>query len=279
MAAPHSHRRLHMLSQHVAASATASREGRGVVQATIPYRKLTEDGDRLVFIPDGDAYDMRPHPVEDLRELGETSLLTDGFIMKRNVSRANTALLCPRAESLDDPDHLREVAAERLTYRREMEELARECFPDHTVRLVMASGAKREGNVFTRMSKLPPGIVVGPDVVQRGGPVKASGIVHSDLGEGVGPRFNSQLLQPDPGGEAAQAQRLLQEAGLTPEELLGCRHIILQLWRPLTDTPVQMDPLAVLDPRSLAEADLYGTGLSEKDPPNQRGLNPGRFAV
>ena len=222
---------------------------------------------------------MRPHPVEDLRELGETSLLADGFIMKRNVSRANTALICPRAEGLDDPDHLREVAAERLTYRLEMGELAKECFAGHTVWLVMASGAKREGNVFTRMSEVPPAIVVGPDVVRRGGPVKASGIVHSDLGEGVGPRFDRQLLQQDAGGEAAQAQRLLQAAGLTPEELQSCRHIILQLWRPIIDTPVQMDPLAVLDPRSLAEADLWGTGLNEKDPVNQRGLNPGRFAV
>ena len=297
-AAPRNHRAtglLQRLSQQLSASAVASTRttrgvaasvssGMGAVQATIPYRKATKNGDRLVFIPDGNAYDMRPHPVEDLRELGESSLLTDGFVMMCNVSRANTALLCPRAEALEDPDHLREVAAERLTYRHEMEALARESFPGHTVRLVMAGGPMGEdgvpnGNVFTRMSETPPGVVGGPEVVRRGGPVKASGIVHSDLGAGHGPHFEQQLLKTDPGGEAGQAQRLLQAAGLTTDALRTCRHIILQLWRPITDTPVQMDPLAVLDPRSLAEADLYGTGLSEKDPPDGNGLNPGRFAV
>ena len=194
-----SHRRLQQLSQAVTPAAGS---GGGVVQATIPYRKLTEAGDRLVFIPDGEAFDMRSHPVEDLRELGETSLLIDGcllhsmsfivpalvfhsfhnrallprfsvsvspscrYVMKRNITRANTALLCPRAEGLDDPHHLREVATERLTYRHEMEALARECFPGHKVRLVMAGGPTGEdgvpnGNVFTRMSELPAGIVQG----------------------------------------------------------------------------------------------------------------------
>ncbi len=275
-----SHHRLHRLSQHVVGSVTVARSG--VVQATIPYRKLTEDGERLVFLPDGDAFDMRPHPVEDLRELGETSLLNDGFIMKRNVTRANTELLSPWAEKLDDPEHLRVGAAERLTYRLEMEALARESFPGHNVRLVMAGGPTGEdgvpnGNVFTRMSELPPGIVPGPDVVQRGGPVKASGIVHSDLGAGHGPRFYSQLRETGPAGR--HAQRVLQEAGLTPEDLQDCRHMILQLWRPITDTAIQMDPLAILDPRSLAEGDLYGTGLRQEDPADQRGLNPGRFAA
>ena len=225
--------RLHRLSQHVVGGVTTA--GSGVIQATIPYRKLTEDGERLVFLPDGDAFDMRLHPVEDLRELGETSLLTDGFIMKRNVTRANTELLSPWAEKLDDPEHLREVAAERLTYRLEMEALARESFPGHNVRLVMAGGPTGEdgvpnGNVFTRMSELPPGIVPGPDVVRRGGPVKASGIVHSDLGAGHGPRMYSQLRETGAAGRHAQC--VLQEAGLTPEELQDCRHMILQLWRP-----------------------------------------------
>jgi hypothetical protein len=135
------------------------------------------------------------------------------------------------------------------------------------------------------MTETPPGIQIEaaaggqPEVVRRGGPVKASGIVHSDLGAGHGPRFKSQLLKADAGGEAGQAQRLLQAAGLSADDLRSCRHVILQLWRPITDTPCQMDPLAVLDPRSLTEADLYGTGLSEKDPPDGNGLNPGRFAV
>ena len=47
-----------------------------------------------------------------------------------------------------------------------MEALARECFAGHTVRLVMAGGPVGEdgvpnGNVFTRMSELPAGIVQG----------------------------------------------------------------------------------------------------------------------
>ena len=274
-------RRLHRLSQHVVLGGVPTAAS-GVVQATIPYRKLTEDGDRLVFLSDGDSFDMRSHPLEDLRELGETSLLTEGYRMERNITRVNTELLSPWGEKLDDPEHLRAVAAERLAYRLEMEALARECFSGHSVRLVMAGGPTDEygvpnGNVFTRMSELPPGIVPGPDLVRRGGPVKASGIVHSDLGVGSGPRFYSQLREPNPAGR--YAQRVLQEAEITPEELQTCRHIILQLWRPITNTPIQMDPLAVLDPRSLAEADLYGTGLHPDDPADQRGLNPGRFAV
>ena len=140
MAAPPSHRRLQRLSQQLLPVGSAGE----AVQATIPYRKATEDGDRLVFMSEGDAFDMRPHPVEDLRELGETSLLTDGYVMMPNVSRANTALLCPRSEALEDPGHLREVAAERLKYRHEMEALARESFPGHTVRLVMAGGPMGE---------------------------------------------------------------------------------------------------------------------------------------
>ena len=260
----------------------------GTVQATIPYRKLTEDGSRLVYMPDGDAYDMRPHPVEDLRELGETSLLTEGYVMVRNVSRANTALLCARAEGLEDEQHLREVAAERLAYKLEMEALASECFPGHTVRMVMAGGPMGDdgvpnGNVFTRMSELPPGIVPGPDVVRRGGPVKASGIVHSDIGEGNGPNFARAMLKAEPGGEAGQAKRLLQAAGLPADALQSCRHIILQLWRPITDTPVQMDPLAVLDPRSVfclvlpgSAADLVDTRFSDEVTWVRAGASPKR---
>ena len=127
------------------------------------------------------------------------------------------------------------------------------------------------GNVFTRMSELPPGIVPGPDVVRRGGPVKASGIVHSDIGEGNGPNFARAMLKAEPGGEAGQAKRLLQAAGLPADTLQSCRHIILQLWRPITDTPVQMDPLAVLDPRSVfclvlpgSAADLVDTRFSDE---------------
>jgi hypothetical protein len=140
MATAPSHRRLQRLSRQLLPVGSAG----GAVHATIPYRKATEDGDRLVFMPEGDAFDVRPHLIEDLRELGETSLLADGYVMMRNVSRANTALLCPRSEALQDPDHLREVAAERLKYRHEMEELARESFQGHTVRLVMAGGPMGE---------------------------------------------------------------------------------------------------------------------------------------
>ena len=285
----------------------------GAVYAQIPYRRATADGSQLAYIkaPQGpedplirnlvedpetgqvdaqkmraltrkgisamapDAFDVRPHYVEDLRLLGATNLFDDGFVMARSVSDTTMSLLCPRPDDLTNTDHLREVAAERSKYKLEMEGLAREvcsvACPGHTVRLAMATG---EANIFTRMTEPP--CTTTPEVLQRGGPVGASGIVHSDLGAGHGRVLETQLLK-----QADEDQRLLLDrAGLrSAEELQACRHLILQLWRPITENPVQMDPLAVLDPRSLMEEDLFGTGLNDQDPPDQGGLNAGRFAT
>ena len=65
--------------------------------------------------------------------------------------------------------------------------------------------------------------------------------------------------------------------------LQSCRHIILQLWRPITDTPVQMDPLAVLDPRSVfclvlsgSAADLVDTRFSDEVTWVRAGASPKR---
>ncbi len=305
--------RLQRLSQHLMRPATPRGTATGVY-AQIPYRRANpEDPDQLVFIqaPQGPedplirhlvedpttgavdaekmrslvrqgisamapaAFDVRSHCVEDLRNLGATSLLDDAYAMRQHVSQVDMTLLCPHPERLADGDHLRKVATERSKYRLEMEQLAREACaaacPGYSVRLALATD---EANIFTRMTDPP--CTTTPEVVQRGGPVGASGIVHSDLGAGHGRFFEAQMLE-----QADEAQRdLLNQANLgCAEELRACRHLILQLWRPITNSPVEMDQLAVLDPRSLRDEDLYGTGLNEEDPADQGGLNVGRFAV
>ena len=227
--------------------------------------EAADDGSRLVYMTEGPdaAFDRQPHEIADLRGL-ETSLLKEGAVMLPHVSAVDMTLLAPRLDD-NDPDHLREVHAAREAYKLEMEDLARQAFSGHALKFVMAGGG-----LFTRKSDVPKN---SPEQVQRGGPVPASGIVHSDLGQGHGDHFTKTLFAQEDG------QRRLEQAGVAIEELADCRLVILQLWRPITDRPVEMDPLAVLDPNSLREEDLFGTGLNAQDPPDSNGLNPGRFVV
>eukprot|EP01047_Picozoa_sp_COSAG01_P059278 COSAG01_NODE_7095_length_3355_cov_2.836916_4_plen_319_part_00 len=232
------------------------------------HAEAAADGSRLVFMTEGRdaAIDTQPHSIIDLRCLGSTSLLTEGYAMLPHHSNVDLALLAPHMDGPHTPGYLREVRCAREEYKLEMEALARVALCGQRLKMVMAG----EG-LFTRRSDVARN---SPERVKRGGPVPASGVVHSDLGAGHGEHFGRSLWAH------ADGQRRLRRAGLTAEELRRCRLVILQLWRPISSSrPVERDPLAVLDPRTLSAQDLFGTGLHERDPADQGGLNPARFAV
>ena len=275
---PCSRARLRRLGEHMrptAAPITASASE--AVRAIVPYRRLSaHDPTRLVYRGEGDDRDPRPHEMLDLRA-AETSLLRDGFAMLPQVSALDLAKLHQEPELYDDREHVREVTAARAAYRLEMEALARKAFEresEHVVFVVAGNG------MFTRASR---------DIkAARGEPPKHGepgsmmlpipAVVHSDLGFGHGMVHNSGVPWQQ---DTPEFRRRLAEANVSFERLESCRHVIVQTWRPITDHPVQRDPLAVLDPRSLRAEDLFSTGLNRNDPmgDDHGGRNAGRFVV
>ena len=236
----------HVTAATGAEPAGADSEGLRTTMARINYRRLAPDGLRLRYVqengaPNPEAFELAEHAVLDGRGRGH-SLEREGHVLMPHRSALDLSLLDPERPGGRDEEA-------RAAYSREMEVLATAALEQAgmRVKLVLCDGVHP---VFVRKT----GFQTSPETVKSGA-AGVSGLAHADCGEDMmGADLQRRL------GD----QGLLERKGLSADDLAGCRMIVLQMWRPISEAPVEMDPLAVLDPRSLADDDMFGTGMNEQ---------------
>lgn len=176
----------------------------------------------------------------------------------------NGICLLPTQTALSHQDFYHNEEKIRTVYYKEMEELVRR-----------ATGASRvvvfDHNV--RNSELhvdPAELAKGAERKQRqekGGPVVTAPVVlcHNDYTNTSAPQRVRDLAKPsgEGGSYTLTNEPLVREAEVPA--LLGNRYIFINVWRNISDTPIQRDPLAVCDWTSIQEKHFIDSALIYRD--------------